>query len=107
MTDRAIGELEHLVLLAILRLGEEAYGVPIVEEIERRTGRAVSRTGVYIALTRLERRGLVQSRVGDPTPARGGKAKRLFRLQPDGLEQIRASRSLLVRMWEGIEPIIG
>lgn len=107
MTDRALGELEHLVLLAILRLGEEAYGVPIADEIERRTGRAPSRTAVYIALTRLERRSLVQSRLGDPTPERGGKAKRYFRLRPEGLARLKDSRALLVRMWEGLEPVIG
>jgi DNA-binding PadR family transcriptional regulator len=107
MTNRSLGEAEQLVLLALLRLGEEAYGVPIVEEIERRTGRAISRTSVYIALTRLEKRGLVASRVGDPTPERGGKAKRYFRLRPEGLDRLKASKAVLVRMWEGLEPVIG
>jgi len=104
MSDRALGELEQIVLLAILRLGQEAYGVPIVEEIERRTGRAPSRTAVYIALTRLEKKGLVSSRVGEPTRERGGRAKRFFRLQPEGLERVRAAKAVLNRMWEGLEP---
>ena len=103
--DRALGEFEQLVLLAVLRLDEEAYGVPIVEQIQERTGREVSRTAVYIALTRLEKRGLVSSRMGDPTPERGGKAKRYFRLEPEAIERIKESKAALVQMWEGIEVI--
>ena len=103
--SRALGELEQLVLLAILRHGDEAYGVPIVEEIEARTGRQVSRTAVYVALTRLEKRGLVSSRMGDPTPERGGKAKRYFRVEPEAIERIKASKHALLQMWEGIEAI--
>ena len=103
--DRALGEFEQIVLLAILRLGEEAYGVPIVEEIQRRTGREVSRTAVYVALTRLEKRGLVSSRMGDPTPERGGKAKRYFKVEPPAIERIRDSKDALVRMWDGLEVI--
>jgi DNA-binding PadR family transcriptional regulator len=102
---RALGEFEQLVLLAILHRGEEAYGVPIVEEIERRTGREVTRTAVYVALTRLEKRGLVSSRMGDPTPERGGKAKRYFRVEPEAIEKIKASKEALVQMWKGIEAI--
>ncbi len=103
MSDRALGELEQIVLLAVLRFGSEAYGVPIVEEIERRTGRAPSRTAVYIALTRLEKKGLVASRLGEPTRERGGKAKRFFRLLPAGLERLRETKTVLSRMWEGLE----
>jgi len=103
--SRALGEFEQLVLLAILRLGDEAYGVPIVDEIERRTGRAVTRTAVYVALTRLEKRGLVSSRLGDPTPERGGKAKRYFRVEPVAIEKIKASKAALVQMWDGIKAI--
>lgn len=103
MTERALGEFEHLALLAILRLGDEAYGVPIVEEIQRRTGREVSRTGVYVALTRLEKRGLVSSRLAEPTPERGGKAKRFFRVEPEAIDRIKASKDALVQMWDGLE----
>jgi PadR family transcriptional regulator PadR len=106
MTDRALGELEHVVLLAILRLGADAYGVPIVEEITRQSDRAVARTAVYVALTRLERRGLVQSRLGEPTPERGGRARRYFRVLPAGLERVRASRAMFGRMWDGLESVI-
>ncbi len=104
--DRALGEFEQLVLLAILRLdNQEAYGVPIVEQIQERTGREVSRTAVYVALTRLEKRGLVSSRMGDPTPERGGKAKRYFRLEPAAIERIKESKAALVQMWDGLEVI--
>ena len=100
---RALGELEHLVVLAILRCGEETYGVPIVEEILERTGRKISRTAVYVALTRLEKRGLLTSRLGDPTPERGGKAKRFFRVQPAAIKRIKESRAVLIQMWDGIK----
>lgn len=103
MSDRTLGELEQIVLLAILRLGQEAYGVPIVDEIERRTGRAPSRAAVYIVLTRLEKKGLVSSRLGEPTRERGGKARRFFRLLPAGLERLRETKAVLNRMWEGLE----
>lgn len=104
-TDRALGQLEQLVLLAILRLGEEAYGVPVVEEIQDRTGRKVSRTAVYVALTRLEKRGLVSSRMGDPTPERGGKARRYFSVEPEAVERVKATKEAFVSMWEGIEAL--
>lgn len=111
MTEREarirLGEFEQLVLLAILRLGEEAYGVPIVEQIKERTGREASRTAVYVALTRLEKRGLVSSRLGDPTPERGGKAKRFFRLEPEAIERVREAKASLESMWEGLDPILG
>jgi len=105
--DRALGELEQLVLLAILRLGDEAYGVPVVEEIERRTGRTVTRAAVYVALTRMEKRGLVSSRMGEPTAERGGKAKRYFRVEEAAIDKIRASKEALVSMWEGVEALSG
>ena len=103
MAREALGEFEHLVLLAILRLGEEAYGVPIAREIESRTDREVSRAAVYIALRRLEKRGLVSSRLGAATPERGGRPKRFSRLEAAGLAQLQASRRALVRMWDGYE----
>ena len=103
--SRALGELEQLVVLAILRHGDEAYGAPIVDEILERTGRTVSRAAVYVALTRLEKRGLVTSRLGEPTPERGGKAKRYFRVEAEAIERLRESKQALVRMWEGIESL--
>lgn len=103
--DRALGELEQLVLVAILRLGEEAYGVPVVDEIEERTGREVTRAAVYVALTRMEKRGLVSSRMGEPTAERGGKAKRYFRVEPEAIDKLKASKEALVSMWEGVEAL--
>jgi len=103
MTREALGDLEHLVLLALVRLGDEAYGVPILDEITQRTGRDVSRAAVYIALRRLQAKGLLTSRLGETTPERGGRAKRYFRITRAGLRQLHASRTALVSMWDQIE----
>jgi PadR family transcriptional regulator, regulatory protein PadR len=80
----AIGDFEQRILLALIRLGAEAYGVTIRDEIETRTGRPISPGALYTALTRMEKRGLVASRLGEPTPERGGKRKRLYTVQPAG-----------------------
>jgi DNA-binding PadR family transcriptional regulator len=98
-----IGEFEHVVLLAVLRLRDEAYAVPIRDEIARCTGRDVSRGSVYITLDRLETKGLLKSRLGDPTAERGGRAKRYYELRPRGLEALRESRRALVALWRGLE----
>ena len=100
-TDR-IGELEHLVLLAILRLGDDAYGVTITEELGRHTRRAILRPSVYIALRRLKGKGLIRSRLGDPKPVRGGRARQYFELGPEALEILRESRSTFESLWEGL-----
>ena len=102
----SLGEFEQLVILAILRLGSNAYGVPIVNEIQKRTGRSVSRAAVYIALRRMQGKGLVSSRMADPTPERGGRAKRYFSVEPAGLELVRESRRALVSMWEDLDPVL-
>jgi PadR family transcriptional regulator len=104
MTREAVGEFEQLILLAILRLGTDAYGVPIIEEIEARTGRTVSQAAAYLTLKRLEQKGWVNSRMADPTPERGGRAKRFFALRSDGLRRLRQTRADLLHMWEGLEP---
>jgi PadR family transcriptional regulator PadR len=101
-----LGEFEQIVLLAILRLGEEAYGVPIRLEIERRTGRALTVGALYRTLDRLEDKGYVSSAFSDPTPARGGRSKRYFTVRPLGLENLRASHEALSAMWEGLEPLV-
>jgi PadR family transcriptional regulator PadR len=82
--SRSIGEFEQLILFALIRLGPEAYGVTIRREIEERAGRPIAPGALYTALDRLEKRGLVSSRLGDPTPERGGKRKRLYTVQPLG-----------------------
>ncbi len=106
MGREPLGEFDQLVLLAVLRLGDAAYGVPIVEEISRRTGRQVSRAAVYIALRRLHAKGLVTDTLGDPTPERGGRAKRFFRVEPPAIDLLADSRRALTSMWEDLHPIL-
>ena len=98
------GEFEQIVLLAILRLRDDAYGVPIRNEIEQRTGRSLSVGALYRTLDRLEAKGYVTSWFSDPTPERGGRSKRYFRVRPVGLRALRASRDALAAMWDGLEP---
>ena len=103
MTDRSyLGEFELMILLAVIHLGDEAYGVPISRELERHRRRDVSVGSVYAALERLESKGLVTSTVGDPTPERGGKAKRYFCVTREGLRQVHATRRVLTRLWQGL-----
>ena len=105
--DGRLGAFEQLLLLALVRLGEDTYGVPIREEIEARTGRVVSPGAVYTALDRLERRGLVRSRLGDPSPERGGKRKRQYRLTARGAAAIGQAQSTLAQMAHGLKPKLG
>lgn len=99
-----LGELEQIVLLAVLRLGEEAYGVPIRLDIKRRAGRSLTVGALYRTLDRLESKGYVTSWFGEPTPERGGRSKRYFKIRPLGLRALRSSREALGAMWEGLEP---
>jgi len=101
-----LGDLEHLVLLAILRLGPEAYGIPILDEVCARSGRDVSRATVYVALKRLEEKGLVTSKLGESTPERGGRAKRYFRLKASGLKALRDSREMFLGLWRDYESVL-
>lgn len=98
-----LGDFELLVLLAAMRLGDEAYAVPIVEEIESRTGRSASRSAVYLTLKRLEAAGLVESTLGDPLPERGGRPRRYVRLRPEGERLVAETRAGLQRMWAGLD----
>jgi DNA-binding PadR family transcriptional regulator len=107
VSHQGLGDFEQLVLLAILQLRGDAYGVPIVDEIERRTGRAVSRAAVYVTLRRLEEKGLVSSWLSESTPERGGKPRRCVRVEPLGLELLRESREAVNRMWRGLGPRLG
>ena len=99
-----LGEFEQLLLLALLKLGDEAYGVRIRQAIERGAGRHVSAGAIYTALERLERQGLVSSRLGDPTPERGGKRKRYYRLEADGASALKQAQAALARMAKGLAP---
>jgi DNA-binding PadR family transcriptional regulator len=101
---QGLGEFEQMVLLAIRHVKGEAYGVPIVEEIEGRTGRSVSRAAVYVTLRRLEKRGLVTSWMSEPTGERGGKARRCVQVEPSGMEALRESRLAMDRMWGDLGP---
>lgn len=101
MSERGyLGEFELMLLLAVIHLGEEAYGVPISRELEAHRGRTVSVGSVYAALERLEAKGLVSSTLGDPTPERGGKAKRYFRITKEGLRQVHETRRVLTKLWQ-------
>jgi DNA-binding PadR family transcriptional regulator len=106
MARTDLGDMEHLVLLAILRLGKEAYGIPILDEVCARCGRDVSRATVYVALKRLEQKGLVSSKLGESTPERGGRAKRFFRLRPSGLKALRESREMFLGLWRDYESVL-
>ena len=101
-----LGELEQMILLAVLRLGEGAYGVAIRQELEARTGRTVARGAVYVTLDRLERKGYLESTLGEPTARRGGRAKRFFRLRESGREALRTSRQSLLSLWKGHESLL-
>jgi len=98
-----LGEFEQVVLLAVARLRGDGYGVSIRQEIERRTGREVTVGSVYATLARLEEKGFVASLEGDPTPRRGGRARRLFRLLPGGAEALRATRGMIDSLWDGLD----
>ena len=94
-----LGELEQMVLLAILRLGDDAYGMSIREEMEARAGRELSRSAAYITLERLARKGYLITRMGDPSPVRGGRAKRYYELSDTGREALRDSGKALMNLW--------
>jgi PadR family transcriptional regulator PadR len=98
-----LGEFEHLVLLAILRLTDSAYGMSVRREIAVRTGRDVSIGAVYATLDRLSTKGLVSSAMSDPTPERGGRAKRSFRLTGAGINAVNRTQQDLSNMLEGLE----
>jgi DNA-binding PadR family transcriptional regulator len=101
---RKLGDFEQLVLLAVLRLGDDAYAVPVREEIARRTGRSVARGAVYVTLERLEDKRLLTSSLGEPTPERGGRAKRFYKVSPNGLATLQSSWRGLKSLWAGLEP---
>lgn len=102
MARHLLTDFELMILLAVLRVGDQAYGVQIAREIEAISGRRVLLGAAYTALDRLERNGLVTSSVGDATPERGGRAKRFFRVTPRGLRAARNTQQALVAMWRDI-----
>ena len=97
-----LGEFEMVVMLSLLHLGDDAYGMTIRLDIKQRTGRSVSIGAVYTTLRRLRRKGYVSSQLGAPSPSRGGRAKKYFRLEPDGIEALERSREMFARLWKGV-----
>jgi DNA-binding PadR family transcriptional regulator len=107
MPRQFLTDFELMILLAILRVGTDAYGVPIAREIERTGGRSVLVGAVYTALDRLEGNGLVSSAVGAPTPARGGRAKRFFRVTRRGVRAVKETQRALMALWMDIPELEG
>jgi PadR family transcriptional regulator, regulatory protein PadR len=102
-----LGNFELIVMLAVLRLQEDAYGVPICREIEERMGREVALASVYATLERLESKGLVSSELGEPTRERGGRAKRYFQVTSKGLREVRQTRQAFMKLWKRIPQLEG
>ncbi len=98
-------DFEQQVLLAVWRLEEHAYGASVRDELEARTGRELAQGAVYVTLVRLEKKGLLVSRLSDPTPVRGGKAKRYFEITPPGVAGVRAVRRTMDKLWEGLPDV--
>jgi PadR family transcriptional regulator, regulatory protein PadR len=101
-TREFIGQQELVVMLAVMRLGREAYGVPIAAEIAEKTGKELLQGSVYSTLERLEKKGLVASYMGDATPQRGGRAKRYFKLTAQGVSQAREAQQSLQSLWRDL-----
>ena len=100
-------ELEQMVLLAILRLGDHAFALAIIRELDKEAGRAVSRGALYKTLERMESKGYVAWSTEDATPDRGGHPRRLFKVTPVGVDVLRTSRDALIRLWDGLDPYLG
>jgi len=102
-----LSNFELMVILAIIRIGDGAYGVSISDEIEERTGSEVLLGSVYDAVHRLEEKGLIESSLGEATPERGGRAKRHFRTTSKGLRLVRETQQSLVKLWKGLPQLKG
>ena len=102
-----VAEFEQMVLLAVLQVRDDAYGVTVHEELERHTDRAVARGAVYMTLDRLEKKGLLTSSLSEPTAERGGRAKRCYKVTKAALLALKASRRTLLSLWDGLDPVLG
>ena len=108
MTKSAFpGEFEQMVLLAILQLGEDAFALPVLRELDRRAGRRVSRGALYKTLERLEGKQFIEWEVEEPTPGRGGHPRRRFRVTAHGITALQHSRDALFRLWQGLDNVFG
>jgi DNA-binding PadR family transcriptional regulator len=100
-----LGHLEFLLIVAILRLGDEAYGVPIARELDRAGGRLLSRAAIHVTLQRLEERGFVRSVLSAPRDERGGRPRRYYIVRPEGVTLARHSKALYTRLWRGVDAL--
>ena len=107
MPRQSLGDFEHQVLLALLQLGGETYSVPLVLELEERTGREIAQAAVFIALRRLERKGLVTSRLDDHAVEETCRVRPYFRTTAKAITRLRETRRALVRLWEGLDAVLG
>jgi len=103
----SLGAFDLMIMLALMRLGEPAYGVSILREIEDASGRAVAVATLYAALARLEKRGLISSQLGEPTAERGGRAKRYFQVTAKGVREVRDTQRVFSSLWHGIPKLKG
>ena len=103
MSKKLLGEFEHHVLLALLRQGDEGYSVPIIGALEERTGREVAPAAVYIALRRLEGKGLLTSHLRSAHPSEGGRERRYYSITPEGMSRMAEAREVLLNLWDGLE----
>ena len=106
MSRNLLGEFEHHVLLALLHQGEEGYSVPVVVELEERTGREISPAAVFIALQRLEKRGLVESVLRAAPQEEGGRMRRYYTVSEEAKARIRESKQAYLNLWEGLDPVL-
>ena len=106
MRAKYLGEFEQAILLAVVRLGEGAYGRAIRHELENRIGRRVSHGAAYVTLDRMQAKGLLESWLADPADGRGGRRKRYFRVTEIGVKALRESRQALMNLWDGVEDIL-
>ncbi len=106
-TEGHLSDFELIVMLVLLRLGDDAYGVPIGREIEEQTKREVKLGSVYATLERLEEKGFVASELGEPTQERGGRAKRYFHVTKQGMREVRETRQILIRLWQIVPGLEG
>ena len=105
--DQLLGTFEQMVLLAILHIGKNAYGPLILEKMKEGSGRSVSRGSLYVTLDRLERKGMLQSAIGEPEPDRGGRPKRYVTVTQKGVAALREARDALTSLWAGLDGVLG
>lgn len=99
-------ELEQLVMLSVIRLGDDAYAAAVRRDLAKAIDRKLSAATCHVTLVRLERKGLLESRESDPEPVRGGRSRRCFKLTPEGVEELRAARAVMDRMWDRVAGLV-